>query len=168
MRIKVDDFKPSRSQNRILKKNGDTRFNWLDAEFNEEHFAIYKRYMSQRHEGSSMQDDDPDHYMRIMKSSWCTTKLAEFRAGDQLVAIAITDWLVDGLSAVYTFFDPSFSYLSPGTYAIMKQVDEARKSGRKYVYLGYWIKNCAKMAYKSKFHATQYFNGHSWQDLLSI
>jgi len=168
IRVVVDNFKLSRSQQRVVRKNVDTRLTWCDAEFKEEHFEIYQRYMSDRHEGSSMQDDDPEHYMRIMNSSWCSTKLAEFRINDQLVAIAITDWLVDAFSAVYTFFDPAFSHLSPGTFAIIEQIEEAKKTRRKYLYLGYWIKDCAKMSYKNKFTATQSFNGHSWEALISV
>ncbi|MGD8926186.1 MAG: arginyltransferase [Thioalkalispiraceae bacterium] len=162
IRINVNKFKLSRSQKRILNKNANTTLRWLDVEFNEEHFELYKRYMSHRHEGSSMEDDNPDHYMRMMKSSWCTTRLAELRINSTLLAVAITDWLIDGFSAVYTFFDPEFSRYSPGTLAILKQIAEAKKTGRHYLYLGYWIKDCQKMAYKNNFQATEIFNGHSW------
>jgi arginine-tRNA-protein transferase len=100
--------------------------------------------------------------MRMMKSSWCSTRLAELRTESTLLAVAVTDWLVDGFSAVYTFFDPAFSRYSPGTFAILKQIEEAKKTGRHYLYLGYWIKDCQKMAYKNNFQATEIFNGHSW------
>lgn len=163
LRIQVNQFSLSRSQQRVMRKNAATSTKWVEADFVDEHFELYRRYMSFKHEGSSMDSDDPEHYMRMMKSSWCKTRLAEFRRGDNLIGVAITDWLDDGFSAVYTFFDPDYSRLSPGTFAILKQVSEARKTGRQYLYLGYWIRDCAKMSYKDKFLATQLFNGHSWE-----
>ena len=166
LRIQVNQFTPSRSQKRVLNKNAMTSLNWVDAEFRPQHFELYKKYMSSRHEGSSMESDDPEHYMRMMKTDWCDTRLAEFRHDDQLIGIAITDWLVDGFSAVYTFFDPDYDQFSPGTFSILSQIEEARRIGRQYLYLGYWIKNCHKMSYKNKFAATQIFNGHSWETFL--
>jgi arginyl-tRNA--protein-N-Asp/Glu arginylyltransferase len=163
LRIQVNHFNLSRSQQRVLKKNAGTSTKWVESGFIDEHFELYRRYMSYRHEGSSMDSDDPEHYMRMMKSSWCYTRLAEFRQDDTLIGVAITDWLDDGFSAVYTFFDPDYSRLSPGTFAILKQISEARKTGRQYLYLGYWIRDCAKMSYKDKFQATQVFNGHGWE-----
>lgn len=164
LRIQVNNFKPSKSQQRVLKKNVSTSLNWVDAEFRQDHFDLYQRYMSYRHAGSSMESDDPEHYLRMMKAEWCTTRLAEFRNDNKLIGVAITDWLVDGFSAVYTFFDPDFSRYSPGTFSILQQVSEARKTGRQYLYIGYWIKECKKMSYKNKFTASQIFNGHGWQD----
>jgi arginine-tRNA-protein transferase len=105
--------------------------------------------------------------MRMMQSSWCTTRLAEFRINRKLIAVAVTDWLVNSLSAVYTFFDPEFSDYSPGTFAILKQVEEAKRTRRRYLYLGYWIKECSKMAYKSNFQATEIFDGHAWTEFFS-
>ena len=162
VRINVEDFELSKSQKRLINKNVNTKLHWVDAEYNEEHFLLYSRYMSFRHEGSSMESDDPEHYMRMMKASWCNTKLAEFRVENKLIGVAVTDWLIDGFSAVYTFFDPGYSALSPGTYSILQQVVEAKKTRRQYVYLGYWIKNCEKMSYKNRFSGLEIFNGHSW------
>ena len=163
LRIQVNNFEPSRSQQRVLKKNAATSLKWVDSEYKQEHFDLYKRYMSYRHEGSSMDSDDPEHYIRMMKAEWCHTKLAEIRVDNKLVGVAITDWLVDGFSAVYTYFDPDYSRYSPGTFSILQQVAEAKKTGRQFLYLGYWIKDCQKMSYKNKFAATQVFNGHSWE-----
>lgn len=167
LRINVDDFILSRSQKRLLKKNTTTTLTWAGAEFNEEHFELYGRYMSSRHEGSSMESDDPEHYMRMMKASWSETRLAEFRIDRKLIGVAVTDWLVDGFSAVYTFFDPEFSSLSPGTYSILQQVAEAKKYNKQYLYLGYWIKGCKKMSYKNRFSALQIFNGHAWDNFIT-
>jgi len=165
LRINVDSFTLSKSQKRLVKKNQDTKLNWVDADYNEAHFELYRRYMSFRHEGSSMESDDPEHYMRMMKASWCETRLAEFRIDNKLIGVAVTDWLFDGFSAVYTFFDPEYSSLSLGTFSILQQIVETKESGRQYLYLGYWIKNCKKMSYKNRFSALQIFNGHAWEDL---
>jgi len=163
LRINVADFRLSKSQKRLIKKNKNTTLNWVDAEYNEQHFKLYSQYMSFRHEGSSMESDDPEHYMRMMKASWCKTKLAEFRVNEKLIGVAVTDWLFDGFSAVYTFFSPEYSSLSPGTFSILQQITEAKKTNRQYLYLGYWIKDCKKMSYKNRFSGLEIFNGHSWE-----
>ena len=142
VRILVDEFNPGRNDRRRIRKNADLTVNWQDAEFSGEHFDLYKKYMQSRHAGSSMDSDDPAQYIHILKTDWCNTKVGEFRLNGQLIAVAITDWLDDGLSAVYTYFDPDFEDRSPGRYAILQQVEAARLSGLRYLYLGYWIKDC--------------------------
>jgi len=163
VRVKVNGFHFSRSQRRLLKRNHAVGINWIDATYKESHFELYQRYMQHRHSDSSMVSDKPEQYKRMMSTSWCTTKLAEFHLGDKLIAIAITDWLENGLSAVYTFFDPDFSAYSLGTYSILQQIEAAKQANRDYVYLGYWIKDCDKMSYKNRFSSLEIFNGHSWQ-----
>ena len=163
VRIPVNRFTPSRNQKRILSRNRDIRLNWMQPAFHDEHFALYRRYMQSRHTGSSMDDDNPAYYQRLLDSDWCETRLAEFRSGDQLLAVAITDWMENGLSAVYTFFEPEAQARSLGTYAVLQQIHSADRNNLPYVYLGYWIKQCAKMAYKDKFKPFEYFSGHRWQ-----
>ncbi|MEJ2391476.1 MAG: arginyltransferase [Gammaproteobacteria bacterium] len=167
VRIPVKTFKPSRNQKRVLTRNRDVELHWCDADFNEEHFALYRQYMQSRHAGSSMDDENPDYYRRLLYANWCETRLLEFRQGKQLLAVAITDWLDNGLSAVYTFYDPRFQARSLGTYAILQQIENAIHDGLAYVYLGYWIRQCAKMAYKNKFRPFEYFDGNRWQISLS-
>lgn len=167
VRIRVNNFVPSRSQQRLLHKNQAIEMRWVLADFSEEHFSLYRAYMQQRHPGSSMDDDDPLHYTHIMQADWCTTRLAEFRLDDRLIAVAITDWLENGLSAVYTYFDPNLSGQSLGTFAILSQIESARQMDLEYVYLGYWIQACQKMAYKIRFNAIEIFNGHRWYKDLS-
>ena len=163
VRIPVSQFVPSRSQKRVLKRNQDVHVRWCEPQFNDEHFALYRRYMQSRHPGSSMDDDDPGHYLRLFQTRWGESRIAEFRSGSQLLAIAITDWLVNGLSAVYTFFDPDEAVRSLGTLAILQQIQTASDSDLPYVYLGYWIKQCEKMAYKDTFRPFDYFDGHRWR-----
>ena len=163
VRIPVSRFSPSRNQRRVFARNQDLTVKWREAQFSDEHFALYRRYMRSRHTGSSMDDDNPDYYRRLLDVDWCDTQLAEFRHGTHLVAVAITDWLEGGLSAVYTFFDPDAQARSLGTYAILQQLQHAKQSDLPYVYLGYWIKQSPKMAYKDKFRPFEYFDGHHWR-----
>ncbi|MBI1421834.1 MAG: arginyltransferase [Gammaproteobacteria bacterium] len=162
VRIPVERFVASRNQRRVLARNNDLHVRWSSARYHEEHFALYRRYMQSRHTGSSMDDDNPTYYRRLLDTDWCETRLAEIRQGTQLFGVAITDWLENGLSAVYTFFDPDAASRSLGTYAILRQVQTARQHEMRYVYLGYWIKSCAKMAYKDRFRPFEYFDGHRW------
>lgn len=163
VRIPVNRFMPSRNQKRMLNRNREVQVRWREAQFRDEDFALYRRYMASRHAGSSMDDDDPAHYQRLFQPRWGETRLAEFRLGGQLLAVAITDFLDNGLSAVYTFFDPLAHARSLGTFAILKQIETAITEDLPYVYLGYWIKECEKMAYKDKFRPFEYFDGHRWQ-----
>jgi len=163
VRIPVNYFVPSRNQRRVLSRNQDVQISWHKPDFHDEHFTLYRRYMQSRHTGSSMDDDDPGHYQRLFQIRWGETRLAEFRVGRQLLAIAITDFLENGLSAVYTFFDPDAQVRSLGNFAILQQIETAREIAMPYVYLGYWIKECDKMAYKDKFRPFEYFDGHRWQ-----
>ncbi len=167
VRINIDKFTLTRSQRRLMKRNEDLSVSFLDAEFSDEHFLLYKQYMQSRHPGSSMDDNDPEHYIRMMMSNWCDTRLLAIRNHDQLMAVAITDCLRDGLSAVYTYFDPLQPQRGLGIYSILQQVELARAFGLNYVYLGYWIEDCEKMAYKNRFSGLEYFNGHRWASSLS-
>lgn len=162
VRIDVERFNPSRSQRRLLKNNADLAVQLQPATFVAEHFELYKSYMQHRHAGSSMDDADPEHYCRMMLANWCDTRLLVLRLDEQLVAVAITDWLEDGLSAVYTYYDPRMTKRAPGIFSILQQVAIARQQGKRYVYLGYWIAQCDKMSYKNRFNGLEYFSGHRW------
>lgn len=162
VRIPVAKFQLSRNQKRVLGRNRDIQTHWRAASFYDDHFALYRRYMQMRHSGSSMDDDNPDYYRRLLNAHWCETQLLEFRDGNGLLAVAITDWLENGLSAVYTFYEPEVISRSLGTFAILQQIEHARRYQLPYVYLGYWIQQCSKMAYKNKFQPFEYFDGHRW------
>lgn len=162
LRVPVVQFRPSRNQKRVLARNQDVQTYWRAASYCDEHFAMYRHYMQSRHTGSSMDDDNPDYYRRLLYAHWCDTRLLEFRQGNRLLAVAITDWLEQGLSAVYTFYDPDAPSRSLGTFAILQQIEYASRHRLPYVYLGYWIQQSAKMAYKNKFQPFEYFDGHRW------
>ena len=158
VRISVNDFQPNRSQRRTLKRNEDVRFELRSPAYNDEHFALYRRYQSTRHNGDSMDDPDPEKYQQFLIRSHIDTFLIELRIGRRLLGVSVVDHVANGLSAVYTFFDPSEERRSPGTMAILRQVELTRQIEYDWLYLGYWIRNCPKMGYKSDFSPLQEFD----------
>ncbi len=162
VRIPVAEFRPDRSQRRTLKRNSDVTVRMLPAEFNEEHYRLYRRYMSSRHAGGSMDVDSPEQYSDFLTSPWCDTRFVEFRHETQLLAVAVIDLLRSGLSAVYTFFDPQHQHRGLGNLAVLWQVEEARRRGLPWVYLGYLIHESAKMAYKTRYRPLQQFHHGYW------
>lgn len=162
VRIAVNDFKPNRSQRRIAKQNADLVARWQPAEFSAEHFVLYKQYLAARHPGSSMITDDPEQYQRMLLTDWGNAQLLELRDQHRLYAVAMTDWLTDGLSAVYTFYTPELPQRSLGIYAILQQIAATQAQQLPYLYLGYWIEPCANMSYKKNFSALEVFDGQRW------
>ncbi|MEN3809200.1 arginyltransferase, partial [Chromobacterium piscinae] len=138
---------------------------WLPLGFDAEHYALYRWYQQTRHAGGGMSDDDAQQYSEFILKSGVDSHLAEFRLGGQLKMVSLVDRLVDGLSAVYTFYDPEDSQSSLGVYNVLWQVEQARMLGLSYVYLGYWIADCRKMAYKSGYRPLQMLYGGRWQTM---
>lgn len=165
VRIPVAEFRPSRSQRRNLRVNEPLAVSELQPAFREEHFLLYRRYQHARHRGSTMDDPSAANYRRFLLETSVDTRLYEFREGRRLVAVALTDVLQDGLSAVYTWFDPDDACHGPGTYAILWQVAHAQRLGLPYVYLGYWIAECDKMSYKTRFRPLDGFVRGAWRRL---
>ena len=126
---------------------------------------MFSRYVKSRHFNGGMDDTPPEHYIAFIDSTWGNTMLYEMRQGNHLLAVAVVDELDDALSAVYTFFDPKESARGLGTYAILWQINEARRLGKTWAYLGYWIKDCTKMDYKSNFRPHEIFCGGRWLEV---
>jgi arginine-tRNA-protein transferase len=162
VRVPVERFAPRRSQRRTMRDNRDVHVAAHPAEFSEEHFLLYSRYLGARHANGGMDNPTRKQYREFLLSSWASTTLYEFRLGGHLVAVAATDHLSDGLSAVYTFFDPGFSNRGIGTYSILWQIQEARRLGLAWLYLGYWIANSPKMLYKQDFQPQERFTDGRW------
>ena len=162
LRIPVTRFRPNRSQLRTYKRNQDLFVRELNCQFSWEHFRLFQRYLRSRHRNGGMDNTDPDHYFSFIASSWSFTRLYEFRHQQRLVAVAVVDYLDDGLSAVYTFFDPQEAMRGLGTYTILWQIGEAARLGLHWVYLGYWIRDCPKMTYKSNFRPHEIFFQGQW------
>lgn len=164
LRLPVAHFKPNRAQQRALRRNQDLTLNIIHAQYHEEHFALYQRYLTYRHSGSGMDETNPSDYMKFLTCKGITIELCEFRLADKLLGVAVTDRLQQGLSAAYTFFDPDYAQRSLGVYAVQRQVARAHSLGLQWLYLGYWIKDCQKMRYKSQYQPVQAYWGGKWLD----
>lgn len=163
VRIPVDDFAPNRSQRRCIARNADVESRVLPAERNQEHFDLYRRYLGARHAGGGMDDHGVTEFDQFLVGSWSQGRFLELRTHGRLIAVAVTDLSDEALSAVYTFYDPVESERGLGTLALLRQIDWARRDGRRHLYLGYWISGHQKMDYKRKFQPLEYFDGRQWQ-----
>lgn len=168
VRVPVAEFLPRRSQRRAWQANSDLRVRRLEARFRAEHFALYCSYINTRHPGGGMENPTPQDYVEFLISPWTETRFFEFRAGERLVAVAVADLLDDGLSAVYTFFDPKCAARSPGVFALLWEIEEARRLGLEWLYLGYWIAESSKMRYKREYQPQEHLvKGHWVRDTLA-
>ena len=165
MRIDVARFRPSRSQRRARTRNQGIEATITSLRFRLEHYALYLRYQAARHAGGGMDQDSRDQYSHFLLQSRVNTQLVEFRDGDRLVMVSIIDFLADGLSSVYTFFDPAMEQASLGTYNILWQIEYCRRIGVSWLYLGYWIEDSRKMAYKSRFRPIEALHDGQWQPM---
>ncbi len=163
VRVAIDLFRRSRSQQRVWRRNRDITCTPLDARFQQDHFELYCRYLSRRHPGGGMENPSAADYLDFLTSRWSDTLFLEFRDDGTLLGVAVTDCLPDALSSVYTFFDPDLASRSPGTLAILTQIETARQLGLDWLYLGYWVPGCRKMSYKNRFRPLQVFHGGCWQ-----
>ncbi len=163
VRVPVQEFVPRRSQRRVWRKNEDLTVSLVPPKFDAEHFELYCRYQNTRHEGGGMDNPSPKAYIDFLNSNWSKTGFYEFRLNGQLLAIAVVDRIKNGLSAVYTFFDPDYSSRSLGAYAILWQIEKAKRLKLANLYLGFWIKDSQKMAYKAEYQPLEYYSQGKWQ-----
>lgn len=168
VRIPVADFAPNRSQRRCLERNADLDARVLPAMRSEEHFALYQRYLGARHPNGGMDGHGEAEFDQFLVSTWAESRFLEIRAHRDhgqgpLLATAVTDVVEDGLSAVYTFYDPDATDRGLGTFAILQQIAWARREGKRHLYLGYWIDGHDKMAYKRRYKPLEAFDGQRWR-----
>lgn len=163
VRVPVDAFRMRRSQRRVWAVNQDLVVESRDDSFVPEHFELYRRYQNLRHRGGGMDNPSETSYRNFLTSPWSDTEFHEFRHDGQLLSIAVTDRLADGLSAVYSFFDPDHAARSLGVYAILWQIREAQRCGLTWLYLGYWIEETPKMSYKRDYRPQEHFVGGQWR-----
>lgn len=162
VRIPVKDFQPNRSQRRSWRANQDLHVVYRPAEFDQLHFDLYRRYLAWRHPGGGMDNPSVRDYMGFLTSRWIDTHFHEFWHGEALACVAVVDCLDNGLSAVYTFYDPAYQHRGIGNYAILWQITAARRLGLPWVYLGYWINASPKMRYKGRFRPLEVFRNGRW------
>lgn len=163
VRVVCKDFRPRRTDKRNLKLNSDLEVDFRPAKFTDEYFELYHRYLSQRHGDGGMDDPAPADFERFLLNPWGETLFLEVRFNGQLAALAVTDATTDGLSAVYTFFDPAMAQRALGRYCILQQIELCNLMALPYLYMGYWVTNCQKMEYKVDYCPQEHFTGQQWE-----
>ena len=171
-RIRVADFQPSRSQRRALKRNSDLRREATSPWATEDQYALFRRYLDSRHSDGGMADMDIFEFAAMIEETPVKSRVVEYTALQgqadarrKLTAVCLTDVLDDGVSMVYSFYDPDRVGDSLGTYIILDHVEIARQAGLPYVYLGYWVPGSRKMGYKANFAAVEIYKNGQWQDI---
>ena len=166
VRTLVDKFNPSNSQRRVLRANEDVSVSDVGATATSEQFELFSKYQDSRHAGGDMATMDFLDFQALVEETPVDTFLEEFRTGDgDLVGACLIDAMSDGVSAVYSFFDPDLKQRSLGTLMILKLIDTASARDLPYVYLGYWVNGSRKMVYKDKFRPLEYYDGKAWRSL---
>lgn len=171
-RIRVADFQPSRSQRRIRKRNDHLRRNATSPWATEDQFNLFRRYLDSRHADGGMADMDIFEFAAMIEETPIRSRVIEYtrpaaegERGRPLAAVCLTDVFDDGLSLVYSFYDPDLAASSLGTHIILDHIDIARDSGLPYVYLGYWVPGSRKMGYKAGFDALEIYKAGRWQPI---
>lgn len=166
VRIVTADFKPDRTMRKVLKNNSRLVARKVPARATAEQYRLFSRYQDSRHSGGDMALMGFYDYRSMVEDSPIETFLAEFRDQDGVLsAVCLTDRMNDGLSAVYSFYEPDLSQQSLGTYVILWLIEEARRLDLPYVYLGYWIAESRKMSYKARFSPLEAFGPGGWRPL---
>lgn len=165
LRVPVESFMASRNQRRTWQRNQDLNVELRPVKFVEEHLDLYQRYMHWRHPHGSLDKPSAADYAAFLIGN-DDTFAVEFRLQTQLVGVAVVDALDDALSAVYTFYTPEMPPRSLGTFAILWQIAEARRRQLRWLYLGYWIAESQKMAYKSRFRPFEQLTSDGWQTVV--
>lgn len=170
-RIRVADFVPTRTQRKVMNRAAQVLRHPTSAWATEDQYALFRRYLDARHATGGMADMDTFEFAAMIEETPIKTRVIEYtlpqayRETGPLIAVCLTDVFDDGLSMVYSFYDPDLDTMSLGTYAILDHIQIAREAGLPYVYLGYWVPGSPKMGYKSGFSGLEVYKGGRWQDI---
>ncbi|MEH6579452.1 MAG: arginyltransferase [Amphritea sp.] len=163
VRVEAKNFQPSKSQKRIWNKNRDLSVASVPAQFYQEYYDLYAKYINARHADGDMYPPTPEQFSTFLIENNQKGCFYEFRdATGKLVGLAVSDHLNQGISAIYTFFDPEQTSRSLGTFAIIWQIKEVQRMDLEYLYLGYWIRECRKMSYKVAYHPLEMLLHGQW------
>jgi arginine-tRNA-protein transferase len=160
--VPVAEFQSKRRHRRVLRRNADLRVVLEEATFSRRHYHLYERYISLRHADGDMYPASEDQYRSFLLSPWSNSLFVSIYEGSRLLSVAVTDRQDNGLSAIYTFFEPTQERRSLGVLSILKQIEQCQELGLEYLYLGYWVRDCAKMSYKTQYHPTELFIDSRW------
>ena len=163
VRLRVGDLSTDRTQRRSLRRHAGLHVRELPLRFVDAHYKLYVRYQNARHPGGGMDEDSREQYDHFLLQSRVDTRLLEFSEDGAVRMVSIVDVLEDGLSSVYTFFEPDLPGSSLGTYNILWQARQCAALGLPYLYLGYWIGESRKMAYKTRFRPLEVLRDGKWQ-----
>ncbi len=164
LRLPVARFAPRRRQRRVWKRWQEVEVIDRGTDFDSEHFQLYQDYIESRHPDGGMANPDPEQYRQFLTSDWCATRFLEFRLRGELQAVAVTDRVPQGLSAIYTFYRPDRQSMSPGVFTLLWQIREAQRLGLSWLYLGFWIAGCDKMEYKAGYRPLQALIDGQWRE----
>jgi len=171
-RIRVADFTPTRSQRRTARRNACLTRQATSPWATEEQYALFRRYLDARHADGGMADMDIFEFAAMIEETPVRSRVVEYShppeggaLKGELAAVCLTDVLDDGLSMVYSFYEPELERMSLGTHVILDHIEIAREAGLPYVYLGYWVPGSPKMGYKANFAALEIYKQGEWQRL---
>ena len=167
VRVPINNFEVSKSQKRVLRRNRDLEVSFEMPSSSDEIYHLYASYINQRHSDGDMYPPSLEQFESFLCQgpAASNTRFICFRLEQKLLAVAVVDMLPKGLSAIYTFFHPSYEVRSLGRLAVLWQIRWAQSQAMDFVYLGYWIKECQKMAYKAEYRPLQVFENLDWQPL---
>lgn len=169
VRVVADEFQPGRTFRRLISRNSDLRVTQEPARATDTQYALLRRYLDERHAEGGMADMSKLDYVAMVEDTTIETQLIEYRLGGdletpgRLIAAALTDTLKDGLSMVYSFYEPGETARSLGTWMVLDHIERTRKLGLPYVYLGYWVEDSRKMTYKTRFQPLEALTPEGWR-----
>jgi arginine-tRNA-protein transferase len=165
VRLKVNEFQPDRSQRRVLRKNSDIECRLVPATFQERYYQLYAHYIEERHWDGDMYPPSRDQFISFLVEGATDSWFVEMTRDGELIGLAALDMLDDGISAIYTVFSPEMEHRSLGTFAILWQIEEAQRRQLPHLYLGYWIGECRKMNYKTRFRPIEALRDGHWREM---